>query len=404
MSRFGILLVFRAANSSIGALFASVFVLFAGNSLLNTLVPLRATLEGFPPIVVGLLGSGYFFGMLSGALVAPAIIARVGFIRAFAAFTALAIACALAYPLLVSTITWVILRVLIGAAFAGIYSVTDSWVNAVSTNANRGQVYAFYQIVNFCGNAIGQQASGIGHAKGFELFSLSAILLAFAIVPLSTTNKSAPERPRTLRLHLLWLMRLSPIGAMTAVVIGAANGCFFALAPVYALEVGGSPRAVSAFMTATVIGSAVMMWPVGRLSDALDRRFLLLVFAFAGGIVEVALWFRLVGAAGQPLMGFAVGATTLVLYTLGSSHANDRGGAENAVEVSTGLLFLYCAGAIVAPTVASALMERYGVAALFGQNAMLHLGLAAFVAWRIWVRGSGQRPKPTASHKLPSLS
>jgi MFS family permease len=397
-------LIFRPANSSIGVLLASVFVLFAGNSLLNTLVPLRATLEHFPPIVVGLLGSAYFFGMLSGALVGPAIIGRVGFIRAFAAFTAVAIACALAYPLAVNPILWVLFRALIGAAFAGIYSVTDSWVNAVSTNANRGQVYALYQIVNFGGNAIGQQASGMGHPRSFELFSLGAILLAFAIVPLSTTKKEAPERPRSLRLRLRWLIQLSPIGAMSAAVIGAANGVFFALAPVYALEVGGSPHAVSAFMTATVIGSAVMVWPVGRLSDAIDRRFLIAAFALAGGVFEVALWFRLIGPALQPLMGFSVGATTLVLYTLGSSHANDRGGAENAVEVSTGLLFLYCAGAIVAPTIASALMEHYGVAALFGQNGMLHLGLALFVVWRIFERGSGHRPNPGASRKLPSPS
>ncbi|MBV9703159.1 MAG: MFS transporter [Methylobacteriaceae bacterium] len=374
-------------SSSIAALLASVFVLIAGNGLLNTLVPLRATLESFPPIVVGILGSVYFIGMLAGTLAAPAIMARAGFIRAFAAFTALAIAGALAYALEVTPAFWIILRGLLGFAFAGIYGIIDSWINAKASNANRGRLYALYQIVNFGGSAIGQQMPRFGDVHGFRLFSIAAMLLAAAIIPVAMTKTDAPAEPRSIRPNVLWLMRISPIGAATVFVIGAANGSFFSLAPVYALAVGGSSVAVSWFMTATVLGSAIMVWPVGRLSDRYDRRVLVAGLSAAGVLFELLLWRHIANA---PLhlafVGVGIGCTTMVLYTLAIAHANDRAGPENVVAVSAGLLFLYCIGAIVAPTVASALMANFGVAALFGQNALLHFALAAFTVWRMMTR------------------
>lgn len=389
--------------TSIGALLTSVFVLLAGNSVLNTMVPLRAKLEAFPPLVLGILGSAYFFGMLAGTLAAPAILGRAGFIRTFAACTAIAIAAALTYTLEVSPLVWAALRVLLGFAFAGLYGVIDSWVNVKASDANRGRVYALYQIVNFGGSAIGQQMPQFADPHGFRLFSLSAILLALAIVPLALTRTDPPSRPRSIRLNIRWLVRVSPIGAATVFVIGAANGAFFSLAPIFALELGGSPAAVSAFMTATVIGSALMVWPVGRLSDLYDRRILIAALSALGGAFELILW-RDAGAVFLPLLGFGIGAATMVLYTLAIAHANDRAGIERVVEISSGLLFIYCIGAIVAPTVASELMDRFGAAALFGENALLHFGLAAFTLWRIFARSRAQPVRAEAEAKrLPGL-
>src|SRR5262249_9509553 len=150
-------------------------------------------------------------------------------------------AAALGYTLDVTPIVWVILRGILGFAFAGIYSIFDAWTNATASNANRGRLYALYQIVNFAGSAIGQQLPRYDHPHGVRLFCISAILLALSIVPLATTRSDAPAQPRSIRLRLAWLCRISPIGAATAFIVGAANGAFFSLAPVYALDVGGSP-------------------------------------------------------------------------------------------------------------------------------------------------------------------
>ncbi len=188
-------------------------------------------------------------------------------------------------------------------------------------------------------------------------------------------------------LRLPWLFRTAPVAVVSVFAIGCANGSFWALSPVYGLSLGFAPARVATFITAVILGTAAALYPVGRLSDRVDRRSVLIAFAAIGAIAEVLL------ALGSTLpftlvcgLGFAVGATTMVLYTLAVSHANDRAGPEHAVSVSSGLLFLYCGGAILAPVLASAIMARYGAQALFWQNAVTHGGLAAFALWRVGMR------------------
>ena len=386
-----------AAISSIAALLSSVLVLIAGNGLINTLVPLRAKLEGFPDLAIGLLGSGYFAGMLAGTLAAPALIARAGYIRAFAAFVAGAVVMSLLYPMAVYPAVWVGLRYAIGFLFSGFYAVIEAWLSDKSSDANRGRVYAGYQVVSYGATAAGQEMLAFVEPRSGALFSITAGLFALAMLPMAFTQAEPPPKPRTVSLRLPWLWATAPVAALASFAIGCANGSFWALVPVYGLSLGFGPGRVAGFITAVIIGTTLALYPVGRLSDRVDRRLVLIGFAAVGALAEVAL------ALGSALpyglvcaLGFAVGATTMVLYTLAVSHANDRAGPLHAVTVSSGLLFLYCGGAILAPVLASTLMGRFGASALFWQNAITHAALAAFALWRVGVRKRGPALQRTA--------
>ena len=119
---------------SIAALLFSVLLLIGGNSLVGVVTPLRARIEGFPDLTVGLLGSVYFAGMLAGTLAAPAIIRRGGHIRAYAAFVALAVVSVILMPVMLFPWAWLACRALIGFVFAGLYAVIEAWINAKATN------------------------------------------------------------------------------------------------------------------------------------------------------------------------------------------------------------------------------------------------------------------------------
>lgn len=370
--------------SSIAALLFSVLALIAGNGLLNTLVPLRGKLEGFPDLAIGLLGSAYFAGMLAGTLMAPAMIRRAGYIRAFSALVALVIVLVLVFPYAVDPVVWVGLRYAIGFVFSGFYAVIEAWLTDKSDNSNRARVYALYQIATFAGTAGGQEVLAHVEPHSPVLFSIAAGFFALAILPMAFTRAEPPPRPRSVSLRLGWLWRTAPVSVLSALGIGCANGSFWALAPVYGLGLGLTPSQVAMFITAVILGTSLALYPIARLSDRGDRRRLLIILSTAGACAEVALAVAstlpfLVVAA----LAFAIGATSMVLYTLGVSHANDRAGADHGVTVSVGMLFLYCAGAIIAPVCASALMARYGSAALFWQNALVHLLLAGFAAVRV---------------------
>ena len=368
--------------SSIAAILASVFLLIAGNSLVGVLTPLRASLDGFPDLTIGLLGSAYFAGMLAGTLVTPAIVRRAGHIRAFAAFVALAVVAVILLPTLVAPLPWMALRGALGFVFAGIYAVTESWINAKASNTNRGALYGAYQVVNFVASTSGQLMLRLFASGSFVPFTISGALLALAIVPLSMTSVDPPAQPRSIALRLGWLWRLSPVSAVGAAVAGAANGASFALGPVYALQIGMKASAVPLFTAAIVFGSALGVYPAGLLSDRVDRRLIMAAAMSVGALSEVALWAFPIPGAPVIGLGFVVGLTTYTLYTLAMSHANDRAQAHEMVAISASMLFLYCVGAILAPALASLLMRWYGPSALFAQGALLHGALAGFAVWR----------------------
>ena len=380
--------------SAILALLLSVFFLVAGNALAGLIVPLRAKIEGFPELSIGLLGSAYFVGMLAGALVAPAIVRRAGHIRAFSAFVAITVVVVILFPIWTAPAAWLVMRGALGFAFAGLYGVTESWINSKANNANRGALYGIYQIVTFGGSACGQLLLTLRSPTSYELFSIAGVLLALAIVPLAMTTVEPPLEPKSVRIRLGWLIRTSPVAALAAIAVGAANGAVWALGPVYALGLGLTPEEVPWFTTAVVIGSAIGVYPAGRLSDHVDRRIVIVVVAGIGALLEAALWRHQGGGNMLVGLGFAVGVTTFALYTLAISHANDRANADELMLISSSMLFLYCVGAIVAPALAAAMMRLFGPSALFAQNALVHLGLAAFTLWRVLIRRAASAAAP----------
>ena len=370
-----------AAFSSITALLLSVLMLIAGNSLVGVVTPLRARIEGFPDLIVGLLGSVYFAGMLAGTLAAPAIIRRGGHIRAYAAFVALAVVSVILMPVIPTRWAWLGSRALLGFVFAGLYAVIDAWINAKATNANRGVLYALYQIANFGASAGGQLALKPLGAGGFSPFAVAGALLALATVPMAMTSVDPPAQPRSVRPRLLWLVRMAPVSCFAALAAGAANGALFALGPVFAVGIGMATRNAPLFTSSIVLGSALGVLPIAAISDRVDRRLVIAAVTIAGAACEVALSRVAAPGAWLIVLGFLVGLTTYSLYTLAISLANDDGAPHDLIFISVGLLFIYCIAAIAAPAVASVLMKDFGPRMLFIQNASVHLGIAALALW-----------------------
>jgi len=375
------------AYAQVSALLVAVFILIVGNGLSNTLIPLSATTASFPPLSIGLIGSAYFGGMLIGCIAAPRIIARAGHIRAFSAFVAIATVTTLLHPIFLDPAAWAGIRAFTGFCFAGLYATIESWMHDKADNVVRGRVLAIYQIVHYAGSAIGQQAIRLISPASFVPFSMVAAAFALSVLPLAYTRSDPPTPPPAPRLRLFWLFRISPVGVVGALVSGSANGTFWSLAPVFADRSGLSQGSVASFMTATILGAALVQYPIGRLADRSDRRLIML------GCIAVAVAAQgmlVYHAKSEAIMLIALaavlGASSLALYPLSSSHAQDLAGRANAVEVSSGLLLAYTIGAIVGPTVAAWLMGWIGPEALFIHNGAIHLLFVFFIVWRLWQR------------------
>jgi MFS family permease len=382
------------------ALLVAAAILLLGNGLLGVLVPVRADLQQFSRLEIGVLGSGHFFGLMVGCLLAPRIIGQAGHIRAFTAFTATATITPLLHAIWPDPVVWCLLRALNGICFAGLFMGIESWLTEASSHDSRGRVLAAYTMINLTVVTVGMQMIGLAEPKGFELFSLVAILYSLAAVPVALTRTAVPNPPRTATLRLGWLFAISPAAVLSCMFAGLANSAFWTLITLY-----GAAARFQIEETATLLGTAVLagaasQWPVGLLSDRFGRRGALIAVAVGAAAAGIAL-FGLAGA-GKPIvfvLAAIYGACAFPIYPLAVAHANDLVPRERAVEVSSGLLLTFSAAAVVGPLAAASAMSLAGSAALFLHTALAHGLVAAVLLAR-----SGMRPELPSADRDPFVA
>ena len=378
------------------ALIVSAGILLAGNGLQGTLISVRADLEAFSLASIGFLMSSYFLGFISGCLVAPGLVARAGHIRAFAAFAAIAAATALIYALEVHLALWIFLRAITGFCFAGLYMIIESWINEKTGNEYRGRVLAVYRVVDFTALTIGQYLLIAADPADFALFSLVAILISLAIVPVTMTRVEGPRPPTQTKLNLSKIWRVSPLSAAGAFAVGLANGAFWAIAPVFVLRLGYETGMVASFMSAAIIASALAQWPVGLLSDAIDRRLVLIGASGAAALAGAFLFFFAASSDAALLLGAVIfGAAAMCIFGLCAAYANDHAEASEFVAVSGGLLLIFGLGSIGGPLLAAVVMSATTPSALFAYTAVIHLALFGFGLYRMTRRA----PVPAAQQE-----
>jgi len=377
----------------VAALLFSVSLLLMGNGLQGTLLPVRANMDGFTPVELGLLGTAYFLGFAFGCVHGPLLVRRSGHIRAYLAMTSLAAVVALLHALFVDPIGWWAMRAVTGYCFAILYIVIESWLNARSDNRTRGTVFSIYTAINLTVITAGQMMLSLADPESFSLFAFAAILVSLAALPIAFTGAASPEQPEFVRPHIAKLFEISPVGVAGCFAVGLANGSFWALGPVFAQNKGFNLNEIAVFMSAVVLGGALAQWPLGSLSDRVDRRIVMVVAAVIAMLAALVL--MAVPAADKTMVlvaGAIFGAGAFPLYAIAVAHANDHADSSQSVEVSSGLLLIYGMGAAAGPLLASLWREALNAPSLFFFTAVVHLVLIGYVVWRMSQR-AGQEPE-----------
>ena len=380
---------------SVASLLASYGLLLMANGLFSTLIGLRARLEGFDEQITGLVMSGYYVGLLSGAVLAPRIVARVGHIRAFATFAPIMSITALAHIMWVNPFGWTLMRAGSGFCMAGMIMVTESWLNGRTDNRIRGQVLAMYMITNYFCAGLGQFLLPLSDPGEFYLFCLVSILLSLALVPVLMTRAVAPVPKAPERGAFIAVFRAAPVGIVGAMCNGMLNSSFQSMGPVYAQSVGLSITQISVFMGVATLGGLTLQWPMGWLSDRLDRRNLLAAVAWLTAFASVGI---LAGTHAGGLLLFVsaaiYGSVANTLYSLASAHANDRAEEGETVKVASAMLLAFGIGAILGPLLSGFTMKVFGPSGLFEQAAVVAVFLGVYAIYRQLRRPVQPEPKP----------
>ncbi len=344
-----------------GAVFLSVFLLAAGGAIHTSVVALRADIEGFAPFIIGLTMSAFFLGYLFGTAIAPSLLRSVGYTRTFAGFATIGSAAALGHLLVIAPIPWLALRVIHGMATAAMLVVVESWMNSSTPRGMWGRVFTLYSLVYLGSMGAGQPLLGVFGVERFEIFIIVSIIISMSLIPVTLSKiDEAPPSP-VARMSLPQVVTATPFASAGIFVSGILTGILWSLGALYAHQTGLGYTQVGLFMAAVSAGAIISQFPVGILSDYLDRRTIIVALSAVGIVSSAALF---AGPAFEPnvLIGVAVlvGASTMPMYSLCLAQAHDLFAPEEMVKAAGAFVTLYAAGSVFGPTVAGALMEVAG--------------------------------------------
>ncbi|WP_342234734.1 MFS transporter [Inquilinus sp. OTU3971] len=373
---------------AVAAILAGITIVSLGQGVFATLVPIRLTEAGLSADRVGLVVAASAVGFLAGCLVVARVIRLVGHIRAFSAFAAASCLAGLALPWTVGLPGWVLLRLAMGFCSAGLFMITESWLNELTPRHLRGRILTSYVVVVMLALGAGQALLTVVDTSDVLPFVLASAAFTLALIPVTLTRSRHPGVPHRIRPILGKAYRNSPVGAVGCVVVGLVAATLQGVAPVWGVQRGFSTAEIATLMAATQIGGLLCQWPLGWLSDRIDRRWVILGAALC--TIVAALGSIAAGPAsfGLLIALFALwGGMAEAIYPLSVAHANDHAKPQDYVPLAGTLLILWSIGSSAGPLAATVAMERFGPDALFVYVAALVGAFAGFVLWRMARRG-----------------
>ncbi|WP_299614255.1 MFS transporter [uncultured Tateyamaria sp.] len=374
--------------TSAWALLFGMGLLMVGNGMQGTLLGIRGEIEGFSTAEMSIVMSAYFLGFLGGSRLAPRMIQRVGHVRVFAALASLISAVMILYPALADPWVWTVGRIVIGFCFSAVYVTAESWLNDAADNSNRGKALSLYMIVQMVGIVTSQYLLLTADPSGFILFVIPSVLVSLAITPILLSISPVPAFDTTKPMTLRKLVETSPLGCMGMFLLGGVFAAQFGMSAVYGTQAGLSVAEISTFVSAFFVGAMLLQYPIGWISDRMDRRTLILGVAAMGGVGSL-IGLILGGSFAMLLVSaFVVGGMSNPLYSLLLAHTNDFLDHDDMAAASGGLVFINGLGAVFGPLIVGALMETVGPSGFYMFTGVLFAALVSYAAYRATQRAT----------------
>ncbi len=364
------------------SLLLGMLLLMVGNGLQGTLLGIRGSIEGFSPGVMAYIMSAYMLGMIAGSRAAPILISNVGHVRVFAALASLISASFIGFAIFVDPIAWFCLRLCVGFCFSGVYVASESWLNEAASNENRGKIMSVYMIIQMTGILLAQVIINFGDPSSFVLFAVISILVSISFAPILLSVSRAPLFTSAKRMSLRDLYNASPLSCITMILIGGVYSLLFGMSAVYGSEKGLSVKEISILIGAIYIAGVVSQYPVGFISDRIDRRKLIIALALIGflaAIVGIILNSKFLSLL---LTFFLVGAVANPLYSVVIAYTNDYLEVSDMASAAGGMVFMSGVGGVFLPIMVGQLMNFYGPDMLIVVLAVTFFIIAAYGFYR----------------------
>ncbi|KPK32575.1 MAG: hypothetical protein AMS24_03815 [Chlamydiae bacterium SM23_39] len=393
--------MFRSAIAPI----SSMIILIMGNAFFITYTSIRLNLEGHSVKLIGYVTSAYFAGLLVGSLKSSKLIERVGHIRAYAAFAAILSILPMIQANLQLAWTWIVIRFLVGFFIAGLFINIESWLLGISAQDNKGKIFAIYMTSYYASQGIAQFFLNISNPTSIMPFVVIMILSALSIIPVCITKISAPIIKEPSYLNISKLIKITPLGVIACAFAGFISGPVYGLFPVYAEKLGLSIPQISQVIGITIFSGLIFQFPLGQLSDHIDRRKVIIFISFALLVIAFLNVLNSVYSFLPILLLFATfGGFSFTIYPLSLSHASDVIEQKDLVSATAGLVLIYSIGAIIGPIIASYSINFFGGKGLFIYLSTMALLLVIYSLYQVIKKSPIPKDKKVQYTNIPSTT
>ncbi|WP_038360101.1 MFS transporter [Bosea sp. 117] len=337
-------------------------------SLSAALIALDLAERGLSEGLIGANAAMHAIGVLCMAVLLPPLTAWLGLRRTIIGSLLSAAFLLCLFPALPFVWLWFPLRILLGAASEVLFVLSETWLNALSSEASRARTMGAYTAALSVGFALGPLILSFAGSDGFLPYAIGAGLAAGAAVLVLSPSIAVPAIERPDHGNPLRYMRLAPIAMAATALNAAVETAGLTFLTLYAMSVGWEEAQATQLMTCMMFGAIVLQLPIGWLGDTMDRRKLIILLAVLSAFGALVWpWALDVRWTIYPLLfvwgGLFVGIYTIMLTIIGSRFA----GSE-IIGIYAGMGVFWGIGALLGPVLA-------GV----GMQATTH-GLVVFVA------------------------
>lgn len=374
----------------------SLLIYSVGHGLLTTLLTLRLAEEQVSTFWIGAVSTAYFAGLMAGTFINSKLILRVGHIRAYSAYASILCSVALLYGMFVAPQTWLLLRLLGGFATGGLLVVIESWIMVSSPVRIRGRMMALYMVLFYGAMVIGQMLLKQLDITMLLPFVVAALAASLSVIPLALARVDMPRFDKHDKLSVFELIRLTPTAVFSCFISGLLLSVAYGLLPLYFSLIGFGLSQITDMVAWLILGGMCLQYPLGRLSDRVDRRIVLTAL-FAATLVVSLLFVLLDLQANAWLTGILVaslGGVIFAIYPISLSQACDELQPEQIIAGNQGLLLCYSVGAMAGPLLAPLFINGFGPEGLFIYFVLLAFITVIFLLWRRTMRA----PVPLEEH------
>lgn len=395
----------RSALLSSWTLFFGIFLFMAGNGLQGALLGNRAEELSFGDLVTGFIMSGYFAGFLLGSTLVPKLVSNVGHVRVFGALAGMASSSILVHTIFENSVIWMVMRLVTGFAYSGMYIIAESWINDKASNDTRGSLLSVYMIVTMSGLILGLLLLSSGNPASADLFILVSVLVSIAVIPILMTAAKVPDIQEPESVSVYRVFNVSPLAAVGIFMQGLTSAMIFGMGAVYATKLGLSLTEISFYMSAVMLGALLLQYPFGKLSDVMDRRTVIVIVQTLATLVAVIAYYTEDLPFYMLLVVAALyGGVHTPLYSLFIAHANDFLTPRQIVATSSRLVLINGVGAVFGAPIVGYMMGVFGPSAFYPTMAFFHLLMMLFAIYRMTVRESLPNEAQSPFVVLPSRS